>query len=311
MIKSVSIPVLTIALVAAAHADFSYSTTQKMTGGMLASMAAAAVPTTSRVFLKGQKMKMETGDASIIMDFDAQTITTINNKQKTYTVKSFNDISGVKINDADFKIDAKETGQKKTVNGFNASEMVMTMEMEMPQTGKMQMDMDMWVSPEVPGVQELRAFYDRNRDRFPWGAMAGGAGNPGMQKAMAEVQRKMASLNGVAVEQVIKVKAPAGGMPGMAGRGPTAAQTQQMQAGMSQACAQMEKMKSQGGPAAAMIEQQFAKMCGGAAGGAVPGSGTPAASAALMEMTMTSSDFSTSPVPDSAFSIPAGFNKAN
>ena len=57
-------------------------------------------------------------------------------------------------------VDVKETGQKKTINGFNASEVVMTIAMEgaAPAQGmKMQMEMDMWLSSDVPGAQEFTA----------------------------------------------------------------------------------------------------------------------------------------------------------
>ena len=57
------------------------------------------------------------------------------------------------------KIDVKETGQQKTINGYNAKELVMTMEVEMPQApqmGKMQVEMDLWLSTDVPGIGELQ-----------------------------------------------------------------------------------------------------------------------------------------------------------
>jgi hypothetical protein len=66
--------------------------------------------------------------------------------------------------------------------------------------------------------------------------------------------------------------------------------------------AQMEAMKKQGGPQAAAMEQAMARM--GAARGAMGGGG-----GSLFEMTMESSGFSTSSVPDSVFEIPAGYTK--
>jgi hypothetical protein len=71
-----------------------------------------------------------------------------------------------------------------------------------------------------------------------------------------------------------------------------------MQAGMAQARAQMEAMIKQGGPQAAAAQQALARM-----GGAAPGGG------ALFEITMESSGFSASGIPDSVFAIPAGFQK--
>src|SRR5580704_6210209 len=179
----------------------------------MAAMASGS-NTSSKFYLKGQKMKTESGETATILDFDAQTITMVNNRQKTVTVRKFGDIAPG-ANGVNAKIDVKETGQKKVINGYNASELVITMQMDSPagaQMGKMQMEMDMWLSSDPPGVKELRAFYQKNMSRFPWAAMsAGAAGNPGMQKAMVEMQRKMAEMNGVNVMQVMKMKAAGGG----------------------------------------------------------------------------------------------------
>jgi hypothetical protein len=100
----------------------------------------------------------------MIMDFDAQTVTTIHKTQKTWSVMKFSDLGQVvKQADIDARIDVKETGQKKIINGFNATEVVMTMEMDSPQMSqagmKMQMEIDTWRSSEVPGAQELKAFH--------------------------------------------------------------------------------------------------------------------------------------------------------
>lgn len=272
-----------------ARADFSYTTTTKSSGGMMG--AAAGQGSVTKNYLKGQKMKIESGSSTMILDFDAQTMTSINPTQKTYTVSKFsemgNDMSKAGV---DVNIDVKETGQRKTINGFNASEMVMTMEMDNPQARqsgmKMKMEMDIWVSPDVPGAQEMRAFYQRNAGRFPWGAMAGGGrGNPSMQKAITDLQRKMADLKGVPVLQIIK----------MGGAG-NDEQMAKMQQGMAQARAQLEEMKRQG-KLPPQMEEQLKRMTAASGGGS------------LFETTMESSEFSSSPIPDSVFAIPAGYQQ--
>ena len=53
----------------------------------------------------------------------------------------------------------------------------MTMDADIPQAqqmGKMQMEMDLWLSSDVPGIGELRSFYKKNMDKFPWAALSGG-----------------------------------------------------------------------------------------------------------------------------------------
>jgi len=296
----VSISVLAVlAFAGMAHADFSYKVTRK-TGGMMAAMAGGGNgPQVSTYYFKGQRMKFDSGATAFVVDFDGQTITTINNTAKTYTVKNFSDMAGA-ANDAEMnaKIDVRETGEKKMVNGFNAGETVMTMEVDSPQTaqlGKMRMEIDIWASPEVPGSDQLHDFYRRNGSRMPWGAIAGGA-NPSMQKAMADMQRKLSAIGGVPVEEVVRIKSAGGaGAPAMPQM--SAAQSGQM----AQARAKLEAMAAQGGPQAAFAKQALDRMGGASA--------PPAAGGAMIEITMDSSDFSTEPVSDGVFAIPAGYQK--
>lgn len=298
MKAAVVLTFVALAVTLTARGDFSYTTTNKI-GGQMAAMAGAANNPPAKQYFKGQKMKTETGDTATILDFDAQTITTINNRLKTVSVKKFSDIGAANSKDVTVNVDVKETGQQKTINGYNAKELVMTMDVDIPQAqqmGKMQMEMDMWLSSDVPGVGEMRSFYQRNMQRMPWAALAGG-GNPALQKGMAEMRRKMAEMNGVQVMGVMKMK-PAGGaaapaMPQMPQMTPE--QMAQMQAAMA-------KLQQQGGPQAAAAAQAMARM--GAARGGAPAGGS---SNALIEVTMESSDFSTASIPDSVFAIPAGY----
>jgi len=281
--KTVTCLFLTLCAAASAWADFSYTTTRTGTG------PAAAGPQATKHYFKGQKMMTDSGNTALLIDFDAQTITNIDKAQKTFTPIKFSELPDIlKQGDIEVKAEVKETGQKKVINGFNATEMVVTMAMDSPQMSpsgmKMQMEVSTWVSSDVPGAQELKAFFQRNAANFPWAAM--GAGAAGMQKAMADVQRKMAASGGVALLQVVKVKSAG-----------NEAQAAQMQVGMAQARAQMEAMVKQGGPGAAAAQQALARMGGGAAG------------APLFEVTMESSGFSSAAIPDSVFALPADFHK--
>jgi len=286
--KLTAVLVLAVAGSVAVHADFSYTSTMKG-GGMMP--ASAARPT--HTLIKGDKMKVDTGDHAMIMDFGSQTITHINHAQKTYSVMPFGEVAsqagqaGVEVN-----VDVQETGQRKVISGFNCRQVIMTMEMDSPQARqqgaamKMRMTMELWVSPDVPGYQELRSLHQRISSGPGWAAMMRGSG-AGMQKNMAELQRKMANLNGVPVLQIMKM--------GAAG---DAAQTAQMQQGMAQARAQLEAMKAKGGEQAKMAEAALARMGGaGSSGGS------------MMEMTIESSGFSTATIPAAEFAPPAGYQK--
>lgn len=278
--------ILALGTVGLAHADFSYTMSPKSSSAA----ATAGAATTTKYFIKGQKMKVTTGDNVNILDFDAQTVTTIRTGQQTYTVTPFSQLGdAVKQANVNASVEVKETGQKKTINGYNAREVLMTMDVESPQTqqfGKMQMEMDMWLSSDVPGASELHAFYQKNVNRFPWAALGGN--NPSLAKGMADMQRKIAELGGVPVLQVVRVK-PAG----------NSEQSAQLQGAMAQARARLEEMAKQGGPAGQAAQQALARM------GAAPGGG------ALFEVNMEGSNFSTSSIPDSEFAVPAGYRKTD
>ncbi len=274
------IPVILIALAGATavRADFSYTMTRKGIG-------APEVTTTS---FKGQKMAIDSSSTTIILDFDAQTVTTFHKSQKTYTVKKFSDV-GQYSGNMEMTADVKETGQKKNINGFDASELLMTMDIDNPAMQgrgmKMSMEMHIWISSAVPGADELRAFYKRNMGNFPWAAMMSQGGNPSMAKAITDLQRKLATMNGVPVLEVMKSK--------MAG-GPSMSPQQQAQ--MDAARARLEAMQQQGGAQAAAAQQALSRMGGASSGGG-------------MEITMEAGNFSTGAVPASTFAIPAGYSQ--
>jgi hypothetical protein len=205
------------------------------------------------------------------------------------TVKKFSD-SGTSLGGAEMSLDVEETGQKRNINGYDASELLMTVDVDSPQLQsrgmKMQMEVHIWLSPGVPGAEELHSFYKRNMGNFPWAAMMQG-GNAGMGKSIAELQRKLASMNGVPVLEVMKSKTAGG---------PSVSPQQQAQ--MDQARARLEAMAQQGGAQGAAAQQALARMGGAASGGG-------------MEINIESGNFSTAAIPASTFAIPAGFTPAD
>src|SRR5579871_2923666 len=244
--------VLLAALATAARADFSYTMTQTSGPG-----ATSSKPT--KFFYKGQKLRIDNAANTTIMDFDAQTVTTLNPSQHTYTVQKFNEEMGGAASGNEFQADVKETGQKKTINGYSANQVVMTMQIENPQLKQQGMSMtvevEIWLSTDIPGGAELRAFYSRNLAKYPWMATSQGA-NPSMRAAMANLQKKIAQMNGVPVEEIVHTKMGGG-----------AAQQAQSDPRMAQARAQLEEMAKQGGARGDAAQKALARM-GGAASGA-------------------------------------------
>jgi hypothetical protein len=271
--KTIRLAMLTVIAGLAAHADFSYITVTKSPAG----------ERTSKHYIKGQKIVTDDGSAMTIMDLDAQTMTTINKTQKTYTVRSFADLAAkAGAAGASVNTDIKKTGQHQNINGFDAEEMVMTMAMDTSQMQQrpgskappmqMQMEMHFWFASDVPGINEVHDFYAKNADRMPWAAMSQG------NSSMAEAQRKMATMHGIPVRTVMKMGS---GNP-------------QQQAQMDQARARIEEMKKQGGPQAAMADQMLARMGGGS-----------------NDVVSDSSGFSGAPVSDSVFAVPADYRKVD
>src|SRR5215469_4562350 len=153
--------VLALATAAIAHADFSYTTTTK---GPV--MPGANLDQTSKHYLKGDKMMTDVGNTAMIIDFNAQTVTRIDKANKTYSVSKVSDLASGQDAKVEMSGDFKETGQHKTINGFNASQAILSMQVDTPQGPqpgmKMQMEMELWLSPDVPGYAEMEAFYKRN-----------------------------------------------------------------------------------------------------------------------------------------------------
>jgi len=278
MIRNLS--VLLLLACAIARADFSYTMTSKSSMG--------GNPSVSKYYYKGNKMKMEMSNTVMIMDFDSQIITTLNPQDKSYTVKSFADANKEAATaTADVHPEFKDTGEKKNINGFNASQLLLTMDVDSGRGGqKMQMQMEMWISPDVPGVGELRGFYQRNMNKFPWGTLGEGT-NPQMKAVTIEMYKKLAQMNGTAVLEVMHMKMGGAGAPD-----PSADPR------MAAARVRLEEMAKQGGQQGEIAKQQLARM------GAMSGGGGGG-----MQITIEGSGFSPAPVPDSIFAIAGDYKK--
>jgi hypothetical protein len=223
--------VASCATVACLFADFSYQQSTKVTGGAMAGMMnmagafakQAREPNTSTVAVKGDRMVHSSARQATITDLQKETITTVNFDQKTFSVRTFEQMKDMmeqasskmagdgKKPEGNFHVSMKDTGQKKKVAGFDTHEVIMTMEMD----GKagMTMTSDMWVAPKIAGYDEIRDFHRRMALKVNW-APGGGMpmmGRPEMAKGMAEIAKESAKLDGVPVLQVMKMGGMAAG----------------------------------------------------------------------------------------------------
>ncbi len=329
----------------AVFADFSYEQSSKITGGAMAGMMklagafskAAREPIASTVMVKGDRMAHVMANAGAnhisVIDLKSETITTIDSQKKTYSVITFADMAAAmqrmsekmsqKTNDEkaemNFKANIKETGEKKMVSGFNAKEVILTIDMEMkdPKSGNagtMKVVSDMWLTPNIAGYDEVRDFYKRMSTKLAWtpGANPMMMQRSDMMKGMGELAKESAKLEGVPVLQIMKMGAAgdgtAAGQPAAnsASRKESAPAPTASEAASSAIAGRLgipggfgglgRKKKQQTEDAPAQQTQSAAPQSSDSSG-------------SLMEMTTELTNFSSAPVDASRFEVPAGYKK--
>jgi len=312
-------------------ADFKYDQTTRMTGGSMMRMMqmvgrGAADQQTSTVLVKGDKMATRSKDSLLIVDLAAETTTTVNLKDQTYSVMTFAETKaqmekalakGGKT-DANISVDGKETGKTATVNGMTTSEWFMTMLVEgnsAGQKGQMRMEMSNWISKsKVAGFDEVTNFQKKMVEKMGLATLATGAGpmaQPGMAKGMAELAKKMAEMGGVPVvtvmrmiptdpEQIKQMEAlqaqPAAGAPGRPSMGDA------LSGALGGRLGGLGRKKKTEEPPAAAPAAEPAKS-------AAPVEGSFSSAASMMEMTTETANFSSQAVDASALAVPAGFKQ--
>lgn len=324
--------VLLAGLPATLMADFSYQESAQMTGGAIYNMLKVGGPLTrgaraariSTVSVKGDRMVMSDKDSSTIIDLAAETITEVNLEKKTYSVATFAQIKAAmekalaeakKKNkekdsnvDMKFKVNAKATGQTKTIEGVSAKELLVTMQLEATdkesgQSGATTIVNDAWMA-NVKGYDEVKAFHIKMGQKlagmFDPSQMQMMAAQPEMVQGMAQVAKEMAKVDGVPVSTVMKM-----------GSGDPEA--------LAKAGDQKEDEKD---------KPKASSVVGNAAASAVAGrfgigrkTEKPAEkaddkkadkapeAALLVEMTTQLSQFSTASLDASRFAVPAGFKQ--
>jgi len=314
-------------------ADFSYQETTRLTGGAIVGLMKVAgvfskqarqanEPIQSTVAIQGDRMVRRNSLNVTVIDLGSQTITNIDLQKKTYTVMTFEQMKQAmeqatekmqQNKDKDkaemtFKVSANSTGRTKQIAGFDAREMVLTMDMQgtdkqTGQTGGMTVIADTWIAPKVPGYDEVRNFQRRMAEKLNW--TPGGnmfMNRPDMVEGMSEVYKESAKMDGMPVFQTTTM--------GAQGTAPVDRSDQ---------------------PAGAQQQSSDKPSVGSALGGALKGrfglggkksqpqqdtqqpppdqGGQANASGVLMEMTTEMTGFSASLVDGSQFEVPAGFKK--
>lgn len=222
MIRSILVALFTLALAAPSFADVTVKSTIAGKGmGMSGTM-------TSTTYIKGSKMRNDVvmGDTtrSSIFDLDTQKMITFDSKRKEADVHDMQKMAedmAKSVQVSELKASVTPNGKTKELLGKTATgyDMTISLPATMGGAGGMKMVVNlegpMWIVKGSPGTDEYLAFYKAAVDKGwffsdPRSAKA----QPGQAKAMAEVQRQLASTGGIPYEQEMTVK--------MSGDGPMA-----------------------------------------------------------------------------------------
>jgi hypothetical protein len=121
--------------------------------------------------------------------------------------------------DVDFNV--KNTGEKKSINGFDTHETVMTITLRekgktLEQSGGLVLTSDMWLAPKMPAMKEIGDFYLRYAQKLG-GPMVQGASPqdmatamamyPAMKEAIARMNAESGKLEGTPVLTTVKIDA--------------------------------------------------------------------------------------------------------
>lgn len=354
MFRFRTIVVLSIALgvSTAMWADFSYQQTTQITGGsmlqMIKSLGAFSSsarkigdPQLSTIYLKDDRMATVSAESIVIYDLGKETVTHIDLQKHTWYTITFEQMrenmekfrakmekhqpakSDAPTTEVSFDVKVRNTGAKKAVSGLPTSEAILTMAMNAvntstQQSGALAITNDMWMTPEISGYAELRAFHMRMAKKIALNLGSGMdlsrmmAQNPGAMQAMADLAKEMQKLKGVPVFQVMRMGTTSDGKPiPAASEAPLPAGSQGPSGGdmaRQGASSVLSNAIPFGLGRKKKSDEQAANQDQGAGSS---GKAQSAGPAILMETQTTSSGFSAAPVDASHFDVPAGFKQVN
>jgi hypothetical protein len=209
---------------------------------------AAREGTTSTVAVKGDRMARLDEMTGQIIDLAEEKIYDLDIKKKSYKVTTFAEIrrrmeearkkaeedakkqEGKETkpeaapppeNNIEVDFDVKNTGEKKTINGFDTRESVMTITVRekgktLEQSGGLVMTADMWLAPKIAAMKEIADFQIRYAQKL-YGPMVAGVSAeqmaavmalyPMMKQAVAKMNTEGTKVDGTAILTTITTEA--------------------------------------------------------------------------------------------------------
>ena len=205
---------------------------------------AAKEGVSSTVAVKGDRRSRISDQSGQIVDLSEEKIYDLDMKKKTYKVTTFEelrrrlegarqkareDMRKAQAREKDkkaepppdkpqkeFEVDfnVKNTGEKKTINGFDTHEVVMTITMRekgktLDESGGLVLTSDMWMAPRIAAMREIGEFELRYMRKLQGSMMAGASAEdmatamamyPMMKDAIARMNTESVKLDGTAIQ---------------------------------------------------------------------------------------------------------------
>lgn len=262
------------AATAVGRADFKYTESSKLTGGMMSGMmkamgsfskqakqATEAIVTTT--YLKGNSLRHDQGDGTVqIIDLDGRRIIHLNPQARTYSVITFDEMRAaleraraqmaekMREKNANVKFtprfEINPTGRSQLLLGQDSKEVNIKVTMEVQtedpqQQQKMQnasfvLTSDSWIAPAVTGYGEVHRIYVQMARELNWvPSNISFGGDPRMANALAELQKGGNVPIGLPLLQTMSF-----GMAGMPQAGAAGVGSQESSSGQSSSSAQAQ-----------------------------------------------------------------------
>ncbi|MGE3401690.1 MAG: hypothetical protein AB7K63_03825 [Vicinamibacterales bacterium] len=285
------------------------------------------------VAVKGDRKLSRTDDTGQIVDLAEEKVYDVNFRDRSYTVKTFDQIraefeaarkraaeqapqgggaepapqaSGEPQREVEIDFDLKESGERKSINGFDAREIVMTITARekgktLEQGGGVVITSNSWLAPKIAAMNEVADFERRYAEKLALPVMmnaqqmaAAMAMYPMMADAMRRMQAESVNMDGTPVQTTVTIDA-------------VASAEQAAQQGAQAAEQPREAPRSIGGLAGALGGRLGRRIAGGGNNNDQPANATPGR-ATFMTMNNELLKVTTTPV-DADVQLPAGFRQ--
>jgi hypothetical protein len=197
---------------------------------------------TSTVSVKGDRMMRVTDTSGELIDLAGEKVYAIDFKNKSYKVRTFAEIrkemeeqmrkakeemaksegrkeSGSDQPQMDIELSAKETGQRRTIGGFDCRQVITTILVhekgkKIEESGGLVLTADAWLAPKNPALQEVQDFTLRYLKAIQTATMADAAQGmaqalamyPGLGDALQRMQVEKSTMDGTPILTTVTIE---------------------------------------------------------------------------------------------------------